>query len=290
MKHKIAILGGSLRERIVAESLRANHFSVAAYAVDYADHIQSTSAVECLTGASALILPVRSNDENGRIGGTSELCPVTITEDLLGRLTPKAAIYCGIGSPYLRELSEKTGHPLKEIMEYDAVAVPNADLTAEGTVDYVMKRTVVSLADLRVTVFGFGRVGKACARLFSAVGSRVTVFCRSETDIRKGRELGFDTRYYSGASAVLPKTDLLINTVPAVVVTHREVSLLKRGSLIIDLASMPGGVDRAAAETCGIESVMLPGLPGKYAPVSAGRILASYYLEELKNFRGGDVQ
>ena len=56
------------------------------------------------------------------------------------------------------------------------------------------------------------------------------------------------------------------------------------------LASLPGGVDRASAEAYGIEAVMLPGLPGKYAPISAGRILASYYLEELKNFRGGDVQ
>ena len=290
MKHKIAMLGGSVRERIVAESLRANHFSVASYAMDNADHIQSISAEECLSDAAALILPVRSNDEDARIGGTSDLCPVTITGDLLAHLMPNAPIYCGIGSHRLRELSEKTRHPLKEIMEYDAVAVPNAVLTAEGTMDYVMKCSDVSLADLRITVFGFGRVGKACVRLFSAAGSRVTVFCRSETDLRKGRDLGFDIRYYSGAPAVLPKTDILINTVPSVVVTPKEISLLKQSSKIIDLASLPGGVDRASAEAYGIEAVMLPGLPGKYAPISAGRILASYYLEELKNLRGGDIQ
>ena len=105
----------------------------------------------------------------------------------------------------------------------------------------------------------------------------------------KGRNFGFDTRYYSGVAAVLPKVNILINTVPALIVTEKIISLLNTGSRIIDLASLPGGVDQKAAECRGIESVVLPGLPGKYAPISAGRILASYYLEELKTFGGGDV-
>lgn len=289
MKHKIAVLGGSLRERIVAESLRDHHFSVAAYAVDHMEHIGTNSPEKCLAGASALILPVRSNDEKGRIGGISDLCPFALTEELLSRLSPQAVIYCGIGSEYLRVAAKRTHHTLKEIMEYDQVAVPNAVLTAEGTLAYVMEKSDLSLGDMYIAVFGFGRVGKACARLFSAAGCRVTVFCRSESDMMKGRNFGFDTRYYSGAAAVLPKVNILINTVPALIVTEKIISLLNTGSRIIDLASLPGGVDQKAAECRGIESVVLPGLPGKYAPISAGRILASYYLEELKTFRGGDV-
>lgn len=288
MKGKIAILGGSLRERIVAESLRENDFSVAAYAVDDMEHIRYDSPEKCLQGASALILPVRSNDEKGRIGGTSDLCPVTLTEELLRRLAPAATIYCGIGSKRLQEMAVNTHHPLREIMEDDEVAIPNAVLTAEGTLAYMMEQSKEALGDLYLSIFGFGRVGKACAQLFSAVGSKVTVFCRHEEDMKKGRDLGFDMRYYSGAAAVLPKTDMLINTVPALVVTKRELSLLKTGSRIIDLASLPGGVDKEAAAQYGVDSVMLPGLPGKYAPVSAGGVLASYYLEELKAFRGGD--
>ncbi len=290
MKHKIAVLGGSLRERIVAESLRNNHFSVAVYAVEDMDHIKNNSPEKCLTDASALILPVRSNDEKARICGTSDLCPVILTEELLSRLSPGAVIYCGIGSKRLRKMAENTHHSLKEIMEYDKVAIPNGVLTAEGTLEYIMEQSKFSLEDMYLAIFGFGRVGKACAQLFSKVGCRVTVFCRSEEDMQKGRDLGFDMRYYSGAAAVLPKIDVLVNTVPSVVVTEKEISLLKTESKIIDLASLPGGVDLDAAERYGIESVMLPGLPGKYAPISAGRVLASYYLEELKKFRGGDVQ
>lgn len=55
--------------------------------------------------------------------------------------------------------------------------------------------------------------------------------------------------------------------------------------LIIDLASVPGGVDFAAAKDKGIEAVWALSLPGKYAPESAGAIIADV-LDELFESEG----
>jgi dipicolinate synthase subunit A len=44
--------------------------------------------------------------------------------------------------------------------------------------------------------------------------------------------------------------------------------------LIIDLATQPGGTDFEAANALGIKAILAPGLPGKVAPLFAGRILA----------------
>jgi dipicolinate synthase subunit A len=44
--------------------------------------------------------------------------------------------------------------------------------------------------------------------------------------------------------------------------------------VVIDLATQPGGTDFEAANAYGLKAILAPGLPGKVAPVFAGRILA----------------
>ena len=287
MTMKIALMGGALREQIVADHLREKGFRIATYAMKDMRSTDVKSAEVCLKDASALILPVRSNDREGLIGGNSSACPVALNEKILNTMGDRAPIYCGIASEELRSMAKKTDHPLYEVMEHDDIAIPNAVLTAEGTLFYVMEQLPVGLRELHIAVFGYGRVGKACAELFSAVGSRVTVFCRHRADWEAGRENGFDIRYYGGTGAILPKVDVLINTVPAIVVTEEIMKQLKLKCHIVDLASYPGGVEPIPKEAYDLFSLMLPGIPGKYAPITAGRILAEYYERELEKQKGG---
>lgn len=55
---------------------------------------------------------------------------------------------------------------------------------------------------------------------------------------------------------------------------------------MIDLASAPGGVDLAASRELGKTAVLAPGLPGKVAPVTAGRLLAQVVRDDLLNWSG----
>ena len=68
--------------------------------------------------------------------------------------------------------------------------------------------------------------------------------------------------------------DVLFNTVPSRVITEEILAAMKKDAVIIELASLPGGVDLHGAAKHGIHMITASGLPGKYSPQSAGRIIA----------------
>ena len=45
---------------------------------------------------------------------------------------------------------------------------------------------------------------------------------------------------------------------------------------------MPGGIDRDAADRLGIHINVLPGLPGRFAPCTSGRLLGEEILKEIE--------
>ena len=67
--------------------------------------------------------------------------------------------------------------------------------------------------------------------------------------------------------------DLIFNTVPSLVLDRRALSSLEGDPMIFDLASLPGGADTECARERGLCVLHLPALPGKCAPLSAGRII-----------------
>jgi dipicolinate synthase subunit A len=62
---------------------------------------------------------------------------------------------------------------------------------------------------------------------------------------------------------------MLFSTVPAAVVGREALEGMPRGSLVMDLAAPPGGVDLAAATGLGLVAVWARGL-GRRAPVTVG--------------------
>jgi dipicolinate synthase subunit A len=73
--------------------------------------------------------------------------------------------------------------------------------------------------------------------------------------------------------------------VPDKVINEAELSVIPADTPVIELASRPGGFDTAAALRCGTRIISALSLPGRVAPVTAGRIIADRllsYLSEAK--------
>ena len=70
-------------------------------------------------------------------------------------------------------------------------------------------------------------------------------------------------------AAALAGRDIVINTVPAPMLTASRIAELGARTLILDLASAPGGTDFDAARAFGIRALTAPGLPGKWSPQTA---------------------
>ena len=119
-------------------------------------------------------------------------------------------------------------------------------------------------------VMGFGRVGRITAQRFAALGARVSVAARKYDQLAWAQAMGFDPQPLSHLAGWLCGYDLVVNTIPAPVLTRRELEDLKPDCLILDLASKPGGVDQTAAGELGLAVIWALALPGKVAPVTAG--------------------
>ena len=86
----------------------------------------------------------------------------------------------------------------------------------------------------------------------------------------------------TGLAAAAPGFDAVVNTVPALVLTRPVLGALRPGSLIVDLASRPGGTDFAAAAALGHTALPALSLPARCAPESAGEYVAGTVLEIIR--------
>ena len=66
---------------------------------------------------------------------------------------------------------------------------------------------------------------------------------------------------------------MIVNTVPARVISDAMLCLVPEDTLLVELASPPGGFDRMLAENFSLRVLHAPGLPAKSAPVSAAALM-----------------
>lgn len=113
----------------------------------------------------------------------------------------------------------------------------------------------------------------------AALGARVTVSARRADDFAWIRALGYDcadtTRLCDYFSAHAPV--VIYNTVPSHILGRSELELIPEDTLIVDLASNPGGVDIQAAGALGRRVIWRCRCPGKTAPLTAGRSSLTQY-------------
>ena len=109
--------------------------------------------------------------------------------------------------------------------------------------------------------------------------SQVPIICSSGAAARKKSDrawieaMGYAPLDIGALSGGLGDFELIVNTVPAPVLPEPLLRELRPGTLLLELASAPGGFDPAAAEGLGLRVLRAPGLPGKTAPRTAAELL-----------------
>ncbi len=139
-------------------------------------------------------------------------------------------------------------------------------LTAEGALCRFMCDTDGGVRGARVLIVGSGKLARALAEAFSALGAD------SLTLARRGGDLDLSSPVL-GSLLVSDRFDAVFNTVPARVLDGLLAPLASASSLIYELASPPYGFDPDAAESYGMRAVSLPALPSFYAPRAAAELI-----------------
>ncbi|MBQ8506175.1 MAG: NAD(P)-binding domain-containing protein [Clostridia bacterium] len=149
----------------------------------------------------------------------------------------------------------------------------NAWLTAEAVAASAMRRTGRSLMHMECAVIGYGRIGRALTEILKNLGARVTVISRTEAKRRLAEESGAQSADMIEIGETLPGKQLIFSTPPSAVIDVDLLRKIDKNALIMDLASPPYGFDLDAAQDLGLNACREPGLPGRYCPLSAARVI-----------------
>ena len=267
------VLGGDLRQARLAELLAEDGHRVYAYGLERAVHAtEDLSVREDLEGigrADCVIFPLPAADASGMLHCPLSSQRVQVTH-ILQKLSPSQAILGGRVDKATAGAAAELGLTIEDYLSREELAVANAVPTAEGTIQIAMEEMPITIHGARVLILGFGRVGRALAPRLQALGARVTVAARRYEAMAWAESMGLGAERLDDLGAWLWGCDLVVNTIPALVLGERELTLIRQDCLILDLASKPGGVDYPAAERLGRRVVWALSLPGKTAPASAG--------------------
>ena len=204
--------------------------------------------------------------------------------DVLAPLSPGQMLCGGRVDPVTAALAAERGLTIRDYFAREELAVANAVPTAEGAVQIAMEQLPITIHGARVLVVGFGRVGRALAQRLAALGAKVTVAARRYESLAWAQASGYGAEQTGQLAGWLCGYDLVVNTVPALVMGEAELADLKPDCLVLDLASKPGGVDLEAARRLGRTVIWALSLPGKVAPVTAGAAIKNtiyHMLHEL---------
>ena len=275
---KIAVLGGDDRELILTNELVKMGATVVVAGFPK-DKVGPGAFVvytveEACKDAEVVILPLPGTSTDGVIRAVYAEGSLKLTEKAVAGIAQNALVLIGSARPFLKEWALTYGLNLIEVIDMDEIAVLNSIPTAEGAIQIAMEETRITIHGSRSCVVGFGRVGITLARILKAMGSDVTVVARNQGQLARAYEMGCKRADFSGLREIMNDADIVFNTVPAMVIDRETLKYANSNVLIIDLASQPGGTDFEAANDYGLKAILAPGLPGKVAPVYAGKILA----------------
>ena len=275
---KLAVVGGDIRMIYCAKNLASRGFEVCfcgfdSGSFDCGDAVRCKTAADAVKGAAVVILPVPFSFDGCRINAPFSCADIRI-DDLLDEVMPAQLVTAGVCTPGFLEKADALSLSVIDYMKDEELTVKNAISTAEGALELAMKELPFTVHGSKTLVLGYGRVGKTVAAAFSALGSDVTVCARRRDALAWAYASGYETADMKDICRVVRGKDIIINTVPELVADNNVLSFIGKDALIIDLASLPGGVDFEAAARYGLKAVHALSLPGKVAPVTAGENIA----------------
>lgn len=274
--HRFGVLGGDSRMRFLADSLAADGFPVLASCMDKAppQTAQHVPPARLIAESTVILLPLPVSRDGKTLFAPDAEEPLLLDDALAAQLRGKA-VFGGM----LQKLPDAESWQAVAPGDYFAreeLQVGNAVPTAEGAVAIAVNEHPAALNGSDCLITGFGRIGKSLALILRGMGANVYGAARKKADLALMRTFGVQPLEYRDIARPF---DIVFNTVPHTVLTGKMLRQQKPDTLLIELASAPGGIDRESADRLHLRVIDAPGLPGVVAPKTA----ALYIKEAVYN-------
>lgn len=286
---KALFLGGDRRTIEVINYLYSNNFEITAVGYDSGifDEIVNYSKIdELVMGDFDLIFfPINGVNMDLSINCDYSNNPVYLKDDILKDVKKKTLIFTGIKSKKLEEILEIGNKKAITIMDDPQVKKDNSIPTVEGIIGDLVYNTESTICNSNIFVLGYGNIGLRLVDSLISLDANVTVGVIRNEDyyiLSKKMIPCIYTNNQQSMDEVIHNSEIIINTVPSLIINSDYLNLVNKDTYILDISSYPYGVDFNYAGKLNIKYKLLPGIPGKVAPKTAGKILTKKINSILK--------
>lgn len=264
-------LAGDKRNRCLAKLLNTEGYSCTDIASENIHSLSNFNNYNVILGP----IPFFKNNHLNDFSNYDEATLISVLPDnchVFGGLLPDTFI----------SAARKKNITCHDYMKDELVTEFNTIATAEGLISYIISDYPENIHRKPVLLLGYGRCSEALAIRLSGLNCKVTICARNDLALSKAYNYGYNVLKFAGDNTDISNYPIIINTIPALVLTKALLSTLSKETYIYDIASKPGGVDYAYAANLGLHASIQPSLPGKYAPVSSAKILYNYIKSECE--------
>lgn len=285
MEKSIAVVGGDLRIVKLIEMLIEDGYKVYTYALENSEDLLMLDNVEMcptleetLSYSKVVVGPVPLSSDRKRVSSPFGRNSVELDE-FIEAMNGK---YLIAGNVTIKDELDLNNVQFTDLFKREEFSVLNTIATAEGTIQIAMEETQRTIHGSNVLVMGFGRIGKVLAKMLDGIGAKVYCEARKNEDISWIKAYGYNPIHLNDLNDHLDKFDIIINTIPFQILTGDRLDLVKKDTVIVDLASNPGGVDRKAARERNLRVIWALSLPAKVAPLTSAEFIKETIYHVLK--------
>lgn len=277
MNKKIGIIGGDLRIIRLSELLAEDSYIVYTYGLEKYEFasdniIKCNSLKNIVSNCDNIISGTPFSKDGITINapfGRGELIIKKVLEELKNKV-----IIAGAVKQEIKDIACKNNIKIVDLMEDEELTILNIIPTVEGAIQVAMENTETTIYNSNCLVLGYGRIGKLLSKYLKDLGANVSCTARREKDLAWCKVYGYKAIDLNDLDKNLNNCDIIFNTVPSLILDDKKLKLLKvQKTLIIELASSPGGIDLKKAEEYNIKVIKALGLPGTVAPLTAAKYI-----------------
>ena len=282
MSTNFAIIGGDLRIIKLAKMLADEGNTIYTFGLEKAEELKGHENIifteklskAILEDVEVVIGPIPFSSNGININAPFSNTEISIRE-LVHYLNAKILI-AGSIMPEVYSMATDEYIEIIDIMKREELAVLNTISTAEGAIEIAISNTNKIIHGSKVLILGFGRIGKVLARKMAGLSAKVTCAARKDEDLAWIRAYGHNEANINTLGENLGEFDIIINTVPHLILNKERLQYVREDCLLIDLASNPGGIDKKETKTRNLKLIWALALPRKSSTSNNSRIYKRY--------------
>lgn len=282
-KNKLSFIGGDLITAYLINMFLEEGNKIITYAFDSAEDlinaddkkkskIFAKSIEEAINFSDNIIFAMPFQNDSEKVISTFSLEQIEFKEII--PLLKNKNIFAGNLSEETINVLEKQNTTIYNLNENNEIKISNALITAEAAIGIIATDSNKTINGMEILVLGFGRLGKMVAKSFSSLNAKVTVEARKDADLAWINAYGYNALNLENLTENIHKYDIIINTVPFMLLDKERIEKLKKDVFVLDLAD-ERGIDTKEARKRNIKNLWALSLPAKNAPYS--------YAESIKN-------